>query len=158
MNWVDSVNRLWFEELDPKDWFSARREVDEQIRERFADLHAALAREPPDATSLSLAGHVAAVLVFDQFSRNLFRGTAATYATDGIALALATHATDHGFDQALASRERQFLYMPFMHSEDRAMQARSVQLFRAIDVPDAAAIRRASQGNRRSLRTLPASK
>lgn len=131
MTWIDTVNRLWFEELDPKDWFSARPEIDEMIRERFADLHAALKREPPDATQLSAEGHVAAVIVFDQFSRNLFRGSAETYATDDLALALAMHAVERGFDASVSSRQRQFLYMPFMHSEDRAMQVRSVELFRA---------------------------
>ncbi len=131
MTWIDTVNHFWFEELEPKDWFSARREIDEKIRESFADLHAALEREPPDAAQLSAEGHVAAVIVFDQFSRNLFRGSVETYATDGLALALAMHAVERGLDASLSSFQRQFLYMPFMHSEDRAMQARSVALFRA---------------------------
>ena len=137
MTWIDTVNRFWFEELDPKDWFSARPEIDEAIRRRFADLHAARKREPPDAQRLSAEGHVATVLVFDQFSRNLFRGSADTYATDGLALSLAIHAVDHDLDAALDARRRQFLYMPFMHSEDREMQARSVRLFGALGVPDA---------------------
>lgn len=134
--WIDIVNRYWFQELGPKDWFSARAEVDRQIRERFADLHAVLERAPPDAQRLSAEGHVAAVIVFDQFSRNLFRGSPETYATDDIALALAIDAVDRGLDASLDSRRRQFLYMPFMHSEDRAMQARSVHLFRAIGDAD----------------------
>ena len=137
MDWIDTVNRFWFEELEPKDWFGSSHELDEGIRERFASLHAALEDEPPDPDSLSAAGHVAAVLVFDQFSRNLFRGLARTYASDDIALALAIHAVDHGLDTILTSRQRQFLCMPFMHSEQRAMQARSVQLFCAIGIADA---------------------
>ena len=130
--WIDDVNRYWFDELDEKDWFSAGAAVDEQILERFGELHATLKREPPDPQSLSADGHVAAVLVFDQFSRNLFRGSPDTYATDDFALALAIDAVDRDLDATLVSRQRQFLYMPFMHSEERAMQARSVQLFRAL--------------------------
>ncbi len=132
MSWIDTVNTFWFEELESKEWFSARPKVDETIRERFGGLHAALRREPPAMKSLNPAGHVAAVIVFDQFSRNLFRGSAQTYATDDLALALATHAVDRGLDTALGARQRQFLYMPFMHSEDRATQALSMQLFRAL--------------------------
>jgi uncharacterized protein (DUF924 family) len=134
--WIDEVNRFWFEELAQKDWFSARSEVDERIRARFADLHATLEREPPDPTALGAEGHVAAVIVLDQFSRNLFRRRPEAFSTDAAALALALHAADHGLDATLAPHQRQFLYMPFMHSEDRAMQARSVQLFAAIGMPD----------------------
>ncbi len=152
MSWIDTVIRYWFGELGPRDWFSARPEVDRTIDERFAGLHAALKHEPPDMEALSAAGHVATVLVFDQFSRNLFRGSAETYATDGLALVFggsaetyatdglalvfATHAVDRSLDASLDAGQRQFLYMPFMHSEDRAMQARSVQLFRALADPD----------------------
>lgn len=136
MHWIDTVNRFWFEELATKDWFKARPEVDDRIRERFAGLHAALAERPPDRETLSAAGHVAAVIVFDQFSRNLFRGSAQTYATDDVALTLATHAVERGLDTSLDAHQRHFLYMPFMHSEDRAMQTRSVQLFRALADPD----------------------
>ena len=136
MDWIDTVNRFWFEELEPKDWFGSSSDLDATIRERFANLHAALGHQPPDPGSLASEGHVAAVIVFDQFSRNLFRGLAETYATDDIAQALAIHAVDHGLDTTLSTQQRQFLYMPFMHSEDRAMQARSVQLFRAIEIAD----------------------
>ena len=137
MTWIDTVNSFWFDELDSKDWFSARPEIDETIRRRFADLHAALEHEPPDAQRLSAEGHVAAVLVFDQFPRNLFRGSARTYATDDLALSLASHAVDNGLDGALDARRRHFLYMPFMHSEDREMQARSLRLFSELGIPDA---------------------
>lgn len=137
MTWIDTVNSFWFEELDPKDWFSARPEIDAAIRRRFTDLHATLGREPPDAQRLSAEGHVAAVVVFDQFSRNLFRGSARTYATDDLALSLAVHAVDSCLDGVLDTRQRQFLYMPFMHSEDRELQARSLRLFSALGVPDA---------------------
>lgn len=137
VSWIDSVNSFWFDELDPKDWFSARPEIDETIRRRFANLHAALERKPPDAQRSSADEHVATVLVFDQFSRNLFRGSAASYSTDGLALSFAVHAVDHGLDAALDARRRHFLYMPFMHCESREMQERSLQLFSALGIPDA---------------------
>ena len=136
MPWIEAVNRFWFVELDPDDWFSAEPEVDEKISSRFGDLRAALKHEPPSAEALDAQGHVAAVIVFDQFSRNLFRRSPEAYATDDLALALARHAIENGLDVALTPRQRQFLYMPFMHSEDRAMQARSVSLFGKLGLAD----------------------
>ena len=136
MSWSETVNHFWFHELRADDWFSARPEVDAEIRRRFGDLHAALKRHPPDRGELGADSNVAVVIVFDQFSRNLFRQSAEAYATDGLALALALHAVENGLDRSLGPLQRQFLCMPFMHSEDRAMQARSVALFANLGIPD----------------------
>src|SRR5690349_15241700 len=76
---------------------------------------------------------LAAVVLFDQFPRNMFRGHAEQFATDPLALEIARSAVDRGFDDALQSQdERAFLYMPFEHSERLADQKRSVQLFTAL--------------------------
>jgi uncharacterized protein (DUF924 family) len=136
MNWQDAVNRFWFDELRPDDWFNARPEIDAEIRARFGDLRAVLKRYPPDPGDLTATGHLAAVIVLDQFSRNLFRQSGEAHATDDLALSLARHAVDTGLDESLAPRLRQFLYMPFMHREDRDMQARSVALFEKLGIPD----------------------
>src|SRR5690606_14655746 len=69
----------------------------------------------------------------DQFSRNIFRRSAEQYSTDGAALALAKHAVDTKMDSQLSPQERHFLYMPFMHSEDRQMQAESLRLFSSLE-------------------------
>jgi uncharacterized protein (DUF924 family) len=81
-------------------------------------------------------GQMAAIVVFDQFSRNMFRGSPEAFATDGIALKFAEDAVDRGLDRSLGTPQRQFLYMPFMHSENPAVQQRSVMLFRDIGIPD----------------------
>src|SRR6185437_4412339 len=72
---------------------------------------------------------LAAVILFDQFPRNMFRGHADAYATDANALAIAKGAVDRGLDKELAPDERKFLYMPFMHSEKLEHQNRAVLLF-----------------------------
>jgi len=69
------------------------------------------------------------VILFDQFPRNMFRGSAEQFATDHLALAIAKGALDAGYDQELAPDERKFLYMPFEHSENLDDQNRSVLLF-----------------------------
>jgi uncharacterized protein (DUF924 family) len=135
VDWIEAVNRYWFVELGPDDWFSARPEIDAQIRTRFGTLYADLKKNPPAAEQLQADGHIATVIVFDQFPRNLFRQSAAAYATDELALKMARHAVDNELDPALRPRQRQFLYMPFMHSEHRAMQVRSILLFSSIGIP-----------------------
>ena len=81
---------------------------------------------------------VAAVVLFDQFPRNMFRGTAEAFATDPLALAIAKGALDRGYEEQLSEGERSFLYMPLMHSEDLADQDRSAALFEALGWADPA--------------------
>ena len=133
--WIDDVLHFWFDQLQPEDWFSGRPELDDLIWERFGDLRQDMKAAPPDPAELDGKGHVAAVIVFDQFSRNMFRRSKEAFATDAIALALAQDAIARNLDLALHPREQQFLYMPFMHAEDRAMQAKCVELFSRIGIP-----------------------
>ncbi|MGB7405357.1 MAG: DUF924 family protein [Pacificimonas sp.] len=123
------VLRFWFEELDESDWFGGCEDVDRWIAERFGALHAALAKEVPDRWLATREGVLAAIIVLDQFSRNLHRDDAAAYANDSAALSLAHLAIERGWDADYDTAPRQFLYMPFMHVEDERGQARSVELF-----------------------------
>lgn len=127
--WAKDVLYFWFAELQPNDWFSGSAHVDEACRSRFSNLYQALQASPLLPSSLDARSLLAAVIVFDQFPRNLFRESAAAYGTDARALELARHAVAAGLDRGLKEQERHFLYMPFMHSEDRAMQAESLRLF-----------------------------
>ena len=131
--WAEQVLSFWFTELQPNDWFSGAAQVDDAIRARFAQLYQALQASPLLPSSLDARSLLAAVIVFDQFPRNLFRRSAAAYATDARALELARYAVASGLDHALNDQERHFLYMPFMHSEDRAMQAESLRLFSGLN-------------------------
>jgi uncharacterized protein (DUF924 family) len=127
-DWAAQVIRYWFEELQPEAWFRKDARVDDAIRERFGALHAEVARIRPEQLATPLEC-LAAVIVLDQFSRNMFRGSPRAFATDALALSIAERAIAAGFDQQLDRQQRWFLYMPFQHSEDRAAQARSIQLF-----------------------------
>ena len=79
---------------------------------------------------------LAAVILFDQFPRNMFREEADSFATDGQALSIARQAIDMGYDEQLDNARKSFLYMPFMHSEAIKDQDRSVDLFRAAGLRD----------------------
>jgi uncharacterized protein (DUF924 family) len=133
--WVDDVHRFWFGALRPRDWFRTDAKLDAEIRRRFLWLWAGLKAAPPVLRDARTA--VAAAVVFDQFPRNLFRGTPEAYATDPLALEVARAAIDLGLDHGLPDPERQFLYMPLQHSEDRGDQQRSVELFASLAVPNA---------------------
>jgi len=135
--WVADVLRYWLEELSLEQCFQKSDEIDTTIRARFGELHERLARED-DGTIRTEAPRelLAAIIVFDQFSRNLHRGSPRAFATDPIALRLARTAIADGLDQAMSKRERIFIYLPFEHSEDRADQERSVELFAQLDDED----------------------
>ena len=126
--WVGAVLHYWFDELGEEHWFSADPKVDAQIRERFLALHRQISASQL-ASFTTARTLLAAVIVLDQFSRNIFRGTANAYAADSLARRLADAAISHGYDRELSVAQREFLYLPFQHSEDPRDQARSIELF-----------------------------
>jgi uncharacterized protein (DUF924 family) len=131
MEWRDEVLDYWFG-LDPKLWWNGGSHLDAEIRARFLDLW-------DEQRQFSLAHFLggprealAAVVLFDQFPRNMHRGHADQFATDHMALAIAKAAVEREWDGALELRERGILYMPFQHSEDLDDQRRSLALFTAL--------------------------
>jgi uncharacterized protein (DUF924 family) len=127
-DWATQVIHYWFAELQPEAWFRKDESVDIAIRERFGALHDEVARIHPEQLATPLEC-LAAVIVLDQFSRNMLRGSPRAFATDTLALSISQRAIAAGLDQQLDRRQRWFLYMPFQHSEDREVQARSIELF-----------------------------
>lgn len=123
------VLAFWFEELGPKDWWGKDAALDARIAERFGALLARAARCELHAWRATPRGRLAEVLVLDQFSRHVHRDAPGAFASDPLALALAQEAVARGDDQALTPTERVFLYLPYMHSESRMIQARSVALY-----------------------------
>ena len=133
--WHEPVLQCWFEEIGEAGWFASDPALDAAIRTRFADLHAELATAPLERVGSTPPTCLAAIVVLDQFSRNMFRGTPRAFMSDPLALSLARHAVAAGFDQQLGRRQRLFIYLPYEHSEAPAMQACSLQLFRALADP-----------------------
>ena len=129
--WQAELLKFWFA-LDDDDWWQATPELDGRIRQRFLELWAEKRQLPVDAFTDGPLTALAAVILFDQFPRNMFRGHADQFSTDHLALVIAKQAVDLSFDDQLQPEERNFLYMPFMHSEALADQKRSVQLFTAL--------------------------
>ena len=120
---------FWFVETEPKAWWTADPAFDERIRGRFAALHARAAHGELQAWRATALGRLAEVIVLDQFSRNLFRGSAQAFAQDLAALVLAQEAVAAGAHRGLEPMQRTFLLMPYMHSESREIHAVAEQLF-----------------------------
>ena len=129
--WIDEVLRFWFDELSETHWFRKEPDLDATIREHFLDLHErVLAQGGTDATTPRAA--IAAVIVLDQFPRNMFRDDPRAYAADPVARRIAKAAIAAGFDRELSVPQRMFLYLPLEHSEALADQALAVRLISAL--------------------------
>jgi uncharacterized protein (DUF924 family) len=130
-DWRAKVLKFWFS-LDPRQWWDGGPELDQRIKQNFLKLWFEKRQLPIDDFLSDPLTAAAAVILFDQFPRNMFRGHADAYATDHMALAIAKGAIAKGFDKELAKDERKFLYMPFEHSEKLEDQNRAVLLFTEI--------------------------
>lgn len=134
----ERILSFWFGELDAEGlatadvqrrWFTKDEAFDAHLRDEYLADHRAIVAEEREHWLVDPRGRLAYVIVLDQFSRNMFRGTAAMFATDPQALRAAKGGIVKGADRALQPAERQFLYMPFMHSEALADQKRCIELF-----------------------------
>ena len=135
-DWATRLLRTWFGTLGPADWFGGSPEVDALLEQRFAADWHRLRHRPTAEFVIDPATTLAAVILFDQIPRNLFRGSACSYASDPLALSLTHAALAMGWHKGMSSERIQFLAMPLMHSEDRADQALCVRIF-ACHVPAA---------------------
>ncbi len=129
--WARELLDFWFG-LAPEQWWKADPELDQGCRQRFAELWEEQSRRLPEDFLGSPEAALAAIILFDQLPRNMFRGHADQFATDHLALAIAKEAVDRGYDEAFTQPRRGFLYMPFQHSEELDDQQRSVALFTAL--------------------------
>ena len=127
-DWRGDVLRFWFG-LDPKQYWTADPALDLRIKQGFGKQWAELRRLPASSFLGDPLTALAAVILFDQFPRNMFRGHAEQFATDPLALAVAKGAVDRHFHEHLEPAERGFLYMPFQHSESLDDQNRALLLF-----------------------------
>ena len=130
MNYQDVID-FWFSEIDPGQWWRQSDELDSQIRQRFGPLHAQAVSSELSGWRVHALGRLAEIIVLDQFSRNIFRGTKQAFGADSQALALAQEAVAAGADAELDPARRAFLYMPFMHSEAAEIHQLAVRLFSA---------------------------
>lgn len=114
------------------EWFRKDPAFDDDIRRRFGDAVAIALAGGYGEWCASAEGALARILLLDQFTRNIFRGTPRAFAGDARALATAEDAVGRGFDRELSTLERWFVYLPFEHAESVEVQHRSLELFGAL--------------------------
>ena len=116
-----------------KAWFAKDAAFDDSIRARFLGLYEAAAAGRLAPWREHAAESLALVVLLDQFPRNMFRNSARAFAADALALDAARHAIARGFDRVMLPVERQFLYLPFEHSEALDDQLRACELMRPLE-------------------------
>jgi uncharacterized protein (DUF924 family) len=130
----EDVIAFW-SEAGPKQWYMKDEAFDREIGARFSAMHAQAAQGELDHWAETPEGALALLLLLDQFSRNLHRGSPDAFAQDAAARRIATGAIEAGFDNRTEPLLRQFFYLPFMHSEGIADQERCVALCHSLPDP-----------------------
>ena len=129
MDWIEIIN-FWFHEIEPKLWWKKDPNFDALLLEKYKAVHERACRCELFRWRNSPLGRLAEIIVLDQFSRNMYRGTTRAFENDPLALALAQEAIANQADLELSQAERGMLYMPFMHSESLAIHEMAIGLFR----------------------------
>ena len=125
---ADDILRFWIEEVGPKGWYRQDAALDAHIRERFFDDWEAAHQGACGRMLTHAKGALACLILLDQFPRNMFRDDARAFASDDAARGIAKKAIDLGWDMQIAEPQRQFFYLPLMHSEALPDQDRCVRL------------------------------
>jgi uncharacterized protein (DUF924 family) len=115
------------------EWYRKDPAFDEDLRHRFGTLHGEASRHEIDSWRARPDSMIALIVVLDQFSRNLYRDDPRAFAQDDYACECARQAIARGDEQKLIPVERQFLYMPFEHSESEADQEYAIAKMRSLD-------------------------
>ena len=125
------IIKFWFEEISQTQWWKKDVQFDQLIASRFSEVHGQASRCELYQWRDTAEGRLAEIVVLDQFSRNIYRNSPLSFATDSLALALAQEAIRSGADKSVPEAMRSFFYRPFMHSESAAIHEEAVSLYEA---------------------------
>ncbi len=123
------IIKFWFEEIDRKLWFSKNDEFDKILADTFFPIYIAAKSNELYEWRETIEGRLAEIILLDQFSRNFFRNSSQSFATDPLSLCLAQEAVSQKLDLKLSIKQRAFLYMPYMHSESMLIHQQAIKLF-----------------------------
>lgn len=125
----ENILNYWFHEVPEEKWFNGGEAFDLELTERFSDLLTQATHGELVDWRKTIQGRLAEIIVLDQFSRNIYRGRAKAFASDSMALALAQEALKQPTMNELSTKEKGFLYLPFMHSESLVIHEEAMRLF-----------------------------
>jgi uncharacterized protein (DUF924 family) len=120
---------FWFNELTPNQWYEKDENLDLKMTERFIALHSSVVAGECSIWRTSAEGRLAEIIVIDQFSRNIYREDSKSFIYDPMALALAQETIRANLHKNFSPEFKQFLYMPFMHSESPIIHNTAMLLF-----------------------------
>ena len=120
----------------PSQWYADKPAFDEAIRLRFEPVHHAAARGEYDGWAVTPEGALALLILLDQVPRNIYRKSAHAFATDPKARAIARTAAENGWPAKVEPEMRQFMLLPFEHSEDLADQDHGLALAEQLGDPE----------------------
>jgi uncharacterized protein (DUF924 family) len=128
MNYPDILD-FWFEQISTDDWFANNELFDLKMVEKFIVIHSQAISGELFRWRDEPLGRLAEIILIDQFSRNIYRGEPKSYASDSMALVLAEEGIRNNIQKNFETKHKQFLYMPFMHSESKLIHEIAVKLF-----------------------------
>jgi len=131
----ETIIGFWFSPRVGKFHWGGPPEFDQELREAYLPLHEAIVAGEHRQWLASPEGTLATILCLDQFSRNMFRGTARAFATDGLACWVLRQGLARGLDRPISPEQRSFMYMPLMHSEQAHDQQQCIELMATLDRP-----------------------
>ena len=127
---VDAVLRFWLDEVDQSSWYNSSDALDQEIRDRFLETWQQIMQGVHSMWLTYPSGALAYILVTDQFTRNMFRGSGQAFASDQLALTVAKQCVTQKWDLRIDAPARQFFYLPLMHSENLYDQDRCIRLMK----------------------------
>ncbi len=130
MDTYADILTFWFNDIDSSKWWVKDSDFDQLIFDKFSGIHAQANHCELYEWRNTAKGRLAEIIILDQFSRNMYRDTPQSFASDSLALALSQEAIAVNADGELSEIERSFLYMPFMHSESKRIHEVAVQLYK----------------------------
>lgn len=126
----EQILTFWFNDIEPKQWWVVDAVFDEMLKARFQPLLDQAARGELFTWRATPRGRLAEIIVLDQFSRNIHRGTPQAFAQDPMALVLSQEAVALSLVEQFQPMERAFLLMPHMHSESALVHVEAERLFK----------------------------
>jgi len=126
-----AVIQFWFSDIASPKWWVKDPAFDRLIANRYGAIHRQACRCELSHWRSDNLGRLAEIIIIDQFSRHIYRDTAAAFAHDSLALALAQEAISRGIDTDMDKDKKAFLYLPYMHSESLAIHDKAIELFSA---------------------------
>ncbi|OUS00643.1 hypothetical protein A9Q81_10150 [Gammaproteobacteria bacterium 42_54_T18] len=123
------IIQFWFEEIAPKQWWIKDNEFDQLLIDSYQGVLDFAVKGELFSWRETALGRLAEIIVLDQFSRNIYRDDARAFAADPMALVLSQEAVRQQSYKGFTSNQKQFLFMPYMHSESLIVHEEAVKLF-----------------------------